>query len=163
MKKNKIITILHENYVPLNKGYRRICIDKLNLLSNEYDIDLIMPSSNDQFKYLGLDKNIKTISFNRKLIGRVIGFIFSIFKLSPITISIYSDYFYKKRIKEIISKTNYNFVYLVTPRGLDNIPFYVDKSKIVVDFVDPFADVPHAEVVVSFESASLPPVGCDIQ
>ena len=141
MINKKIITILHEDFFPLTKGYRRACVDRLNILADEYEIDLIIPVLRIIDKYeIGLNKKINTIFFKASFFGNLIGFILSIIKFSPISVSIYSNFFYKKFINDEIKKKNYDYIYLITPRGLDNLYFKnFTNSKLIIDFIDPFS------------------------
>ena len=138
MIKPKILTVLHEDFFPINKGYRKVGIDRLNLLSNYYDLDLFVPQKKGSNLISSINKRINVFKYNKKIFGSMVGFLSSILKFNPISVSIYTDISYRKFIEKKTLNTKYDYIYLITPRGMENLNLKkISHKKLIIDFVDP--------------------------
>ena len=138
MIKPKILTVLNEDFYPINKGYRKVGIDRLNLLSNYYDLDLFVPQKKRSELISSINEKINVFKYNKKIFGSMVGFLSSILKINPISVSIYTDLSYRKFVEKKTLNTKYDYVYLITPRGIGNLNLKkISYKKLIIDFVDP--------------------------
>ncbi len=137
MKKNKkILVILHENYFPPHKGYRKIAIDRLNILSNFFNIDIIMPTYSDSDLTHFNKKKLNIIKFKNK--KKYFELIISLLKIFPGQVSIYTNREYKNFIKSKSINKFYDFIYTFTLRSMINIPLdSINYGKFILDLIDP--------------------------